>query len=347
MPIIERLNPSKSEPGKPPYVTKLNTDTGVAWCTCRGWVYNKQSPKRCTHTDQLLTAAPTPEPTTSTSTPPPTEEPLRPMLASAMTKGLTLSAFPASAWMGEVKYDGFRVTVRKAGARLSAHSRPQAGKAANARELPATIAAAFATLPDGLYDGELLIPGTTTGRSDYTAFVVFDVLELLGQSTLKLAYDARRQLLELAVAHYDRVRDPDARPVLTASHVFTPTQEAIDALFAEGQEGAILKRRTSPYRPGYRSPDWVKVKRSGAETVTITGFERGKAASSTPYSVTLFRRDNGMEGKCGTRDTATINLIARNPDGFIGRRLVVSYVELQPSGAFRSPIFDHLAGEGE
>jgi hypothetical protein len=40
---------SKSEPDKTHYV---RCKDGVYSCTCRGWIFNKDRPKRCRHTDR-------------------------------------------------------------------------------------------------------------------------------------------------------------------------------------------------------------------------------------------------------------------------------------------------------
>jgi ATP dependent DNA ligase domain len=364
--VIVRENRSKSEPGKKPYITKLDTATGTAWCDCRGWIYNKGAVKSCTHTRELVAdyqagrvtlATPDlyrgPVATTRVTTPPvakpvdPTAIPVRPMLAQAMTKGQRLSAYMTDRYVLQVKKDGHRKMVRKAGDRIDCWSRPAAGKDALRYALEPMFVEAFRTMPDGVYDGELMIPTTTSFRATYPHFVLFDVVELLGQSVVKKPHHERRQHLAVALAHYTKQLDDDEMPVLELVEELPVTQANIDALFAADEEGGIIRRVDSSYQPGYRSPDWIKVKRVGHETVTITGFERGKAASSTPWSVTLFRRQNGMVGKCSTKDNATVEAVRRNPDAFIGRRLVIEYVELEPSGAFRSGGWDHLAGVGE
>jgi len=47
-PVVAEVG-SKSEPNKPPYkVRKLGS---VLTCNCNGWIFNKDKPKRCRHTD--------------------------------------------------------------------------------------------------------------------------------------------------------------------------------------------------------------------------------------------------------------------------------------------------------
>ena len=44
----------------------------------------------------------------------------------------------------------------------------------------------------------------------------------------------------------------------------------------KGLEGIIAKRKTSPYRPGERSPDWLKIKARTQQEFVVCGFTEGK-----------------------------------------------------------------------
>ena len=47
-PIVLECN-SKSEPDKTHFV---RCKDGVFSCNCRGWIFNREKPKRCKHTDR-------------------------------------------------------------------------------------------------------------------------------------------------------------------------------------------------------------------------------------------------------------------------------------------------------
>ena len=47
-PIVLECN-SKSEPDKTHFV---RCKDGVLSCNCKGWIFNRESPKRCKHTDR-------------------------------------------------------------------------------------------------------------------------------------------------------------------------------------------------------------------------------------------------------------------------------------------------------
>ena len=123
------------------------------------------------------------------------------------------------------------------------------------------------------------------------------------------------------------------------------SRAAVDAIWKAGGEGAVLKRKAAPYRPGWRSPDWIKVVKKLTATLTVIGFE---AAKLGPYSVVLLRGDDGVETKVKTLDNHWLREFAAAPGSFIGRRLVISYRErIAKGGQYRHPMWDHFAGEGE
>ena len=46
----------------------------------------------------------------------------------------------------------------------------------------------------------------------------------------------------------------------------------------KGLEGIIAKRKTSIYRPGKRSPDWLKIKSRPQQEFIVCGFTEGKGS---------------------------------------------------------------------
>jgi len=270
--------------------------------------------------------------------------PLDPMLASAMTGRRTFEDYLPGGVFGfgyvlEPKLDGYRLIVHKRGGEILAHSR-----AGNLRPLPAAVVAAIRLLPDGIYDGELLAPsgkswGVTVGENfDRLQLVLFDVVEVLGVAIAGQPYTERRAALTLAIAHVGDSAHLMIVPSVPVSH------EALAAIYAAGGEGAMLKRTTSIYYPGYRTAEWIKVVPKRRATVTVTGF---KAGSFGPHATILVRADDGTVTKVKTKNHALLRAIALDPASYIGRRLVISYRERTPSGSFRHPMFDHWAGEGE
>jgi hypothetical protein len=100
------------------------------------------------------------------------------------------------------------------------------------------------------------VHGTSTGRalrgSPPLTLVAFDLLCLDGELTTTRPYVERRALLEgLGLTGPCWATTPSFR--LPGADVFTACREV-------GLEGVVAKRLKGRYRPGERSPDWIKIK---------------------------------------------------------------------------------------
>jgi hypothetical protein len=361
------------------HYTVTHADNGVLACDCPTWVYAQQL-HDCRHVrdvveqqqwvverrgDYLFVGAPLTvapdfdiliavgqEAMTMTTT----ATILDGMKASAMvdakwsyllTDGRTDAAkfdatFANGGWTMDEKLDGHRCLVRVAGTEVTTPLRSVT--------LPDHIVTVLRKLPDGVYDGELLVPGGVSTDVPNLAcrteliYAVFDLLECNGESTLRMTQVDRRTVLEMCLRFV-----PDQSAVLLVAQ-FDPTWAAVEAVWARGGEGVILKRKASLYKPGWRSPDWLKVKRLEQHTVTVTGFEAG---SLGPTAVVLFKFDDGTVGRCKNLNAVELAASSTDPSAYVGRRLVVQCQQrMKGSRAPRHPMMlgyeaDHLAGEGE
>jgi bifunctional non-homologous end joining protein LigD len=164
-------------------------------------------------------------------------------------------------WMYELKFDGYRVQLRKAGLSSAIYGRNGGDFS---RRFPA-IAAAILGLPTKscIIDGELIAAGRhglpdflamLHGRHVPTCVYCFDLLELNGRELRELALVQRRAKLQalLPRARYNLIRFSESFPDASA-------------LLAECLrlclEGIVAKRKDAPYRSGARS-GWIKVKTS-------------------------------------------------------------------------------------
>ncbi len=93
-------------------------------------------------------------------------------------------------------------------------------------------------------------------------YVPFDLLYLDRMSLCDLPYQDRRALLDEL--------DIGAPPY------FPGDSDLLSATHEQGLEGVVAKRLDSPYRPGVRSPSWVKVKNLSTTEVVIGGWKPGK-----------------------------------------------------------------------
>ncbi len=87
-------------------------------------------------------------------------------------------------------------------------------------------------------------------------YVAFDVLYFKGKSLIDIPLSERRKILRNALI--DR---PDSI-VLSPSFKHEDAQKLLAATQKFGLEAVVAKRETSPYLPGKRSDNWIKLKLS-------------------------------------------------------------------------------------
>lgn len=197
----------------------------------------------------------------------------------------TLGTLPTSSgWAYEMKWDGMRAVLYVADTvriltrndRDVTSSFPELAARAAALTvgpviLDGEIVACDATgVPDfGLLQGRIHVrtPTARLVRAAPTRALIFDVLHLGAESTLRLPYHHRRALLaglgldseEFGVPpHYT----DDGAVVQTAAEQF-------------GLEGVVAKRLASAYQPGVRSRAWIKVPRFETVEVIVGGWTPG------------------------------------------------------------------------
>jgi bifunctional non-homologous end joining protein LigD len=188
-------------------------------------------------------------------------------------------------WAFEPKLDGWRALVHVTGGVITVYSRPGRDVSASVPELAGI---ADAVPPGTVLDGEL-VSGSGNAASFYrlgsvlatrpalrrtpVAFVAFDVLRMEGRPVVELPCEQRRSMLvdlEFGGAAWCTVR----RWADVTVDDLIPTCEA------HGVEGVVAKRLESPYRPGRRSTDWVKIK--CPEWTALHAPLRHSEAATTP-----------------------------------------------------------------
>jgi ATP-dependent DNA ligase len=232
--------------------------------------------------------------------------------------------------------------VTKKGQDVNFVGRPQAGKSAGAkRVVHAKIINSFLmVMPDGVYDGELYLPGGhSTDVSALTNFnnlhiVLYDVLEFRGTSLIDRSYIERRSFLEAAFSGW-------TANYLHIAQVFPPSKPAYDMMVERGAEGVILKRKSSLYYAGERSTDWLKFKKREEGEFVIIGFKTGLQG---PHSVILMARLS--DGKKVQAKILNKEWIRRCASGNIHEGTIVE-VEYQreTSAGFNHPMIKRVKGE--
>ncbi len=213
----------------------------------------------------------------------------RPMLAT-----LVDAPFDRDGWSFEVKWDGFRslAMIRRGKVRLVSRN----GNLQNAR-FP-TVAAALSGLPvDAVFDGEV-VAVDSQGRSDFQAlqnsiragggrilYYVFDVLYAEGRDLRPLPLRRRRAILEKLLPRPGVIRLSESIEKKGVAY-FRAAQKL-------GLEGIVAKDLQSPYRPGLRTGEWLKVKTQKRQEAVIGGFTAPRASRGYLGSLVLGAYDRG------------------------------------------------------
>ena len=186
-------------------------------------------------------------------------------------------------WSYEFKWDGVRVLSSFAG------GPPQLWARSGAAVTLAYPEVAGLSLPPGsLLDGEMVVLDAA-GRPSFTAlaermhvrdpgraarlavtlpvtYMIFDLLRYAGEDLKHLPYAQRRARLDeldLACPHW------------MVPPMFLDGPATAAAARENKLEGVVAKRLDTPYVPGLRSPDWIKVKFDRTGDYVIGGWRPG------------------------------------------------------------------------
>jgi bifunctional non-homologous end joining protein LigD len=186
-------------------------------------------------------------------------------------------------WSYEFKWDGVRVLSRFEDGPPRLYARSGAVVTIAYPEV-----AGLSLPPGSLLDGEMVVLDAG-GRPSFTAlaermhvrdpgraaklaatvpvtYMIFDVLRLAGENLAPLPYRERRARLDeldLAGPHW------------MVPPVFADGPATTAAAQENRLEGVVAKRLESPYLPGTRSPDWIKVKFDKTGDYVVGGWRPG------------------------------------------------------------------------
>ena len=240
---------------------------------------------------------------------------IAPMLATPGS--LADPRFAASAdWSYEMKWDGVRAVVYAEGGSVSVYSRNDRDVSVSYPELQPLSGALSVT--DVVLDGEIVAIDDSgrpsfgrlqqrmhvadaamalrLSRSVPAVFLAFDVLRLDGRSLIEEPYFRRRQILVELELSETYAQTPPAYD--------TSAADALEGSALAGLEGIVAKRLSSVYRPGQRSPEWVKIKHVRMQEVVVGGWRpgRGRRAATIGSLLMGVHSAQGLEyiGHVGT-----------------------------------------------
>lgn len=219
--------------------------------------------------------------------PAPLPEQLQPQLATLV------DAPPGEAadWLYEIKFDGYRMLARAERGKVRLITRN--GNDWTHRLAHLRDALQAMQLPDGWYDGEIIMPGERvpadfqalqsafdSARTADIVYYLFDLPYCAGQDLRQVPLIQRREVLQRIVERkpQDKVRFStvfEARP-----------QDVVASACRLGLEGVIAKRRDSPYVTR-RSGDWLKLKCGHRQEFVIGGYTDPKGSRTGIGSLLL------------------------------------------------------------
>lgn len=203
---------------------------------------------------------------------------VRPMLATAGRP------FDSERHRFEVKWDGIRALAYLDGPDFWLESRNLTPVLPRFPELASTKAAIRAKT--AVLDGEIIVPGPD-GAPDFdlvrsrnaqtrqaavaeasrrwpAVYVAFDVVFRDGQSLFDEPLESRLEHLSAVVAPGERI--------LLSQGITGPGTAFFETVAARGLEGVVGKELSSPYRPGVRSREWIKVRNVREADCVIGGY---------------------------------------------------------------------------
>jgi ATP-dependent DNA ligase len=165
-----------------------------------------------------------------------------------------------SDWIFELKHDGYRLMVRKAGAEVRIYSRRGADFT---KRFPRLVQAALRLrATSALLDGEGIVYDQN-GMPDFNlihskeydrevSLIAFDLLELNGEDVRQQPLTERKRRLQFLLR-------PLREGIELSEHLEGDGADIYRAACSLGHEGIVAKRKDLPYESG-KSKRWVKIK---------------------------------------------------------------------------------------
>lgn len=261
---------------------------------------------------------------------------IAPMLAENSTAAVA-RRLSSPSWV-EIKWDGIRAIGTWAGNTMRLQARSGTDITARYPEITAD-GAPFLPITDAVVDGEIVAFGDD-GRPSFSllqnrmhltrpreierevvrtpiSFLAFDLLRLDGHDLMHLPLSQRRTLLEEVLSDLDA-------PVQVPP-IFDDVDAALDASRELGLEGVVVKDPASRYRPGQRSPSWLKLKLTLTQEVVIVGIRPGKGDRRGTIGSLLLAVPDWSPGSSGR-----LRYVGRVGTGFTDRALRDLLTRLTP-----------------
>jgi bifunctional non-homologous end joining protein LigD len=230
-----------------------------------------------------------------------------------------------SGWAFEMKWDGVRTVAYLAAGRVKLLSRK--GRDDTKAYFDVADALPKINVKTAILDGEVVVTDAAgrpnfgllqhrinltkpadierTAKTYPAQLMLFDILELNGQSLIKKTYQERREILENLIP-------PEPGSRIQVPPIFEgDLRAALETADQLRLEGVVAKRRNSICQPGRRTHTWLKIKLHRAQEVVIGGWREGQG-----------RRGGGVGSLLmGVPTEAGLHYVGRVGSGFNDRQL--------------------------
>lgn len=231
----------------------------------------------------------------------------RPMLAKTVE-----APFNSNDWIFEVKWDGIRA-ISYINDELSIRSRNDKELIDNFPELQelkelvknTVLDGEIVVIKDDKADFQTLMErsrNVSQRDTEYSAkknpatYVVFDILEKDGRVLINLPLLDRKRILKESMQ--------EGKHVVLSLYVEGEGEAYYQAALKKGVEGIVAKKKDSPYEPGFRSGNWLKIKKVLSCDCVIFGYTKGEGSRANTFgALILGLYDDGnpvFVGKVGT-----------------------------------------------
>jgi bifunctional non-homologous end joining protein LigD len=247
---------------------------------------------------------------------------VKPMLAVAIKK-----PFSHADWIFEVKWDGYRAIAELDNESVALYSRNQIPLM---KKFPPVVESLQKLGTRAVLDGEIIV-ADNNGKPDFQKlqdfpksagghliYYVFDILFHKGRDLTGLPLIQRKELLKKILPHDEHMK--------YSEHIWKDGESFFNAAKQKGIEGIVAKHSLSPYKPGARSTQWLKIKNHITQDCVIAGFTEPRGARKYLGSLVLGAYDNG-----------NFVYIGHSGGGFSTKTLKAMYEKLLPLAAKTCP----------
>jgi bifunctional non-homologous end joining protein LigD len=243
----------------------------------------------------------------------------------------TLTENPVSSddFIYEIKWDGYRII--SFWDKNTLHMDSRSGKDYTSR-YPVIADAIKALRHEVIIDGEVVV-FNAQGKPDFDAlqkynghtstihYCVFDLLWLDGANLMGLPLEQRKELLKSLI---------DGHSVFKFSDSFPDGLSLYNRMLDQDMEGIVAKRKQSPYYPGQRAQNWLKVPTRKRQEFVIGGYAESNRARS--FRSLLF----------GAYNNGKLEWIGRSGGGFKEREMPGILKKLQSIEVEKSPFINKV-----